>query len=78
MSNQYGLSFGIFGGHSLEDTIAMVKSAEKAGLEACWIFEDYFYGGAFSTATACALNTEKIQIAIGVINPFTRHPCRSY
>ena len=43
MSNQYGLSFGIFGGHSLEDTIAMVKSAEKAGLEACWIFEDYFY-----------------------------------
>lgn len=77
MSNQYGLSFGIFGGHSLEDTIAMVKSAEKAGLEACWIFEDYFYGGAFSTATACALNTEKIQIAIGVINPFTRHPALS-
>lgn len=77
MSNQYGLSFGIFGGHSLEDTIAMVRRAEEAGLDACWIFEDYFYGGAFSTATACALSTQNIQIAIGVINPFTRHPALS-
>lgn len=77
MSNQYGLSFGIFGGHSLEDTIAMVRRAEEAGLAACWIFEDYFYGGAFSTATACALSTRNIQIAIGVINPFTRHPALS-
>ena len=77
MSNPYGLSFGIFGGHSLEDTIAIVQKAESAGLEACWIFEDYFYGGAFSTATACALSTHKIQIAIGVINPFTRHPALS-
>lgn len=77
MSNQYGLSFGIFGGHSLEDTIAVVQRAEQANLSACWIFEDYFYGGAFSTATACALNTKDIQIAIGVINPFTRHPALS-
>ena len=77
MKNPYGLSFGIFGGHSLEDTIQMVQRAESAGLSACWIFEDYFYGGAFSTATACAMSTKTIQIAIGVINPFTRHPALS-
>ena len=77
MSNNYGLSFGIFGGHTLEDTIALARKAEAVGLSACWIFEDYFYGGAFTTATACALNTERIKIAIGVINPFTRHPVLS-
>ena len=31
MKNPYGLSFGIFGGHSLEDTIQMVQRAESAG-----------------------------------------------
>lgn len=77
MSNQYGLSVGIFGGHSLEETVALAKHAEKVGMDSCWIFEDYFYGGAFSTATACALNTTSIQIGIGVINPFTRHPTLS-
>lgn len=74
MKNEFGLSIGTFAAHTLEDTVALAKRAEEAGLSACWIFEDYFYGGAFTTATACALNTEHIQIAIGVINPFTRHP----
>lgn len=77
MGGQYGLSLGIFGGHTLEDTVELVRQAEEVGLSACWIFEDYFYGGAFTTATACALNTKNIQIAIGVINPFTRHPVLS-
>jgi len=44
------------------------------GFTHCWITEDYFHGGAFSIASACAINTTKINIGIGVINPFTRHP----
>lgn len=71
------LSFGLFGGHSLEKTLAFTRRIEKAGMQACWIFEDYFYGGAFTTATACAMSTTKLQIGIGVINPFTRHPALS-
>lgn len=74
MINKHNLSFGISGGHDLNTLTSTVKMAENKGFKSCWIFEDYFYGGAFSTATACALNTEKMEIGIGVINPFTRHP----
>ncbi len=74
MKNKYNLSFGISGGHDLNTITSVTKIAEDKGFKACWVFEDYFYGGAFSTATACAMNTENLEIGIGVINPFTRHP----
>ena len=48
--------------------------AEELGFDSVWIAEDYFQGGAFSVATACALATTRIRIGIGVVNPFTRHP----
>ena len=48
--------------------------AEKLGYDSVWIAEDYFQGGAFSIATACALATNRVRIGIGVVNPFTRHP----
>ena len=55
----------------------LVKASEDNDFASVWIAEDYFYGGAFSTAAACAVQTSKIQIGIGVINPFTRHPVLS-
>lgn len=73
-SNQLNFGIQIFGGNDLQKTIDIVKRAEELGFTHCWITEDYFYGGAFSTASACAVNTTKINIGIGVINPFTRHP----
>ncbi len=48
--------------------------AEELGFDSVWIAEDYFQGGAFSVATACALATSRVRIGIGVVNPFTRHP----
>ncbi|MEH7251180.1 LLM class flavin-dependent oxidoreductase [Neobacillus niacini] len=65
---------GFLAGNDLYHTIKMAKRAEEAGFNNCWIAEDYFYGGAFATATAYALNTSKIDIGIWVINPYTRHP----
>lgn len=48
--------------------------AEELGLDSIWVAEDYFQGGAFSVATACALATTRVQVGIGVVNPLTRHP----
>jgi 5,10-methylenetetrahydromethanopterin reductase len=77
--DNYRDNFGIgfLGGNDLFHTIQMAKRAEEAGFTNCWIAEDYFFGGAFSTATACAMNTSTIEIGIGVINPYTRHPALS-
>lgn len=72
--NTLRLGFGFSGVHSAEETIGLAKKAEEIGMESVWIAEDYFQGGAFSIASACAVNTRDIQIGIGVINPYTRHP----
>ena len=48
--------------------------AEELGFDSIWVAEDYFQGGAFSVATACALATSRIRVGIGVVNPGTRHP----
>ena len=77
MVNPYNLGFGFYGGHDCDTVMKLVKASEDNDFASVWIAEDYFYGGAFSTAAACAVQTSKIQIGIGVINPFTRHPVLS-
>ena len=72
--NVFHLGFGFSGVYSAGETIALAKKTEEIGLDSVWIAEDYFQGGAFSIASACAVNTSRIDIGIGVINPFTRHP----
>ncbi len=72
--NPYNIGFGFSGVYSASDTIALAKASEAIGMDSVWVAEDYFQGGAFSIASACAVNTERIKIGIGVINPFTRHP----
>lgn len=77
MGKIQNLGFGFLGHHSAEQTIALVKRAEELGFSNAWIAEDYFYAGAFSVATVCAAHTSRIQLGIGVINPYTRHPVLS-
>ena len=74
MKEQFKLGFGFSGVYDASRTIALAKRAEQISLDSVWIAEDYFQGGAFSIASACAVNTSTIKIGIGVINPYTRHP----
>ena len=69
---KYGVGF--LGDVPPNQIISDMKYAEDLGFCTGWIAEDYYCGGAFSISGACAVNTKKIDIAIGVINPFTRHP----
>lgn len=68
------LGIAIAGGHSYQDTLNVVSTAEKLHYQSCWISEDYYYGGAMATAGAIAALTSEIQIGVGVINPYTRTP----
>ena len=68
------LGFGFLGRHTAEQTVNLVRRAEQLGFSNAWIAEDYFYAGAFTITTVCAAHTQKIQLGIGVVNPYTRHP----
>jgi len=50
------------------------RAAERAGLDYLWFIEDYFQTGAFALAGAAAAVTSRIDIGLGVVNPYTRHP----
>ena len=54
--------------------VASARAAEEAGFHEVWLPEDYCERGVFAIAGAVAALTERIQIGIGVINPWTRHP----
>ena len=69
------LSFGLLASNTLSNMVRLAAKAESVGLGTLWVAEDYFYGGAFTTATACAITTRAIRLGIGVVNPYTRHPC---
>lgn len=65
---------GFIGENSINENIKYAKQADQMGFTNCWIAEDYFYGGVYTMATACVAATENINVSIGVLNPFTRHP----
>jgi 5,10-methylenetetrahydromethanopterin reductase len=76
-SNLFEFGIKVNKENDIYNNINIIKKAENLGFTHCWFTEDYFYPGIFSLASACAIATEKIQIGIGVINPYTRHPILS-
>ena len=59
---------------SAAETVRCARLAERAGFGSFWVFEDPFFRGAFSLATAVACQTESLRVGISVVNPYTRHP----
>jgi 5,10-methylenetetrahydromethanopterin reductase len=70
--------FGVaFEGPKARDFISAARLAEELGFGTFWVPEDPVFPGAFATASAIAANTRKIKVAIGVLNPWTRHPVQT-
>ncbi|MDQ6795510.1 MAG: LLM class flavin-dependent oxidoreductase, partial [Chloroflexota bacterium] len=61
------------------DVVDWSRRARDAGLESVWIHDSYFERDAvtFATATAAGLaadGDDSFRVALGALNPFTRHP----
>ena len=61
------------------DVVDWSRRARDAGLESVWIHDSYFERDAvtFATATAAGLaadGDDSFRLALGALNPFTRHP----
>lgn len=68
------LGIRLHGAINATECIEQAQAAEAAGFAGIWFAENPFARGILPAATACAMATERLQIGVGVFNPFMRHP----
>jgi 5,10-methylenetetrahydromethanopterin reductase len=54
--------------------VDLARQAEATGLHSVWLSELYYGRDAISLMAAVAVATDRIKLATGVVNPYTRHP----
>jgi 1,4-dihydroxy-2-naphthoate octaprenyltransferase len=59
---------------SVSDVVEWAERARRAGLDSVWIHDSYFEREAVTYASAIAAQVPEIRVAMGALNPFTRHP----
>jgi len=70
-----GLSLGISSREPILHNVEVVKSAEALDFDSVWIADvQLSMKDCFSALALCAINTSKIKLSTGVVNPITRHP----
>lgn len=72
--NVPSIGFVTLGDIPIPSLSGLSKSAEKQGFSSVWITDEPFFRGAFPSAAACAIATEKIRIGLGVVNPYDHPP----
>lgn len=71
------LEIGLFSVSSTADNRAVAVRAESKGFRRIWLAEDHHSRDLFVQATAVAQATKTIQIGLGIVNPYTRHPAQT-
>src|SRR5438477_1686227 len=72
LARRVGLGLAARG--SVSDTVEWAERARRTGLDSVWIHDSYFERDAVTYASAIASQVEEIHVALGAVNPFTRHP----
>src|SRR5438874_13506621 len=72
LAREVGLGLAARG--SVSDAIEWANRARRDGLDSVWIHDSYFERDAVTYASAIASHVEGIRVAMGALNPFTRHP----
>lgn len=71
-----GLDIGLYSVSATADNRAVAQKAEARGFKRVWLAEDHHSRDLIVQATAVAAATETIEIGLGIVNPFTRHPAQ--
>ncbi|MFN8452305.1 MAG: LLM class flavin-dependent oxidoreductase [Anaerolineae bacterium] len=54
--------------------VNLVREGEALGFDSAWVPDQTFFPDPFVSIAMCAAATERIELVIGVANPYTRHP----
>ena len=74
------IGLGLAARGEVDDVVAWAEDARRAGLDSIWIHDSYFERDAISYASAVAARLgepsggDDFRVALGAVNPFTRHP----
>jgi 1,4-dihydroxy-2-naphthoate octaprenyltransferase len=68
------VGLGLAARGSTSDVVEWVERARRTGIDSIWIHDSYFEREAVTYASAIASQVPDIRIAMGALNPFTRHP----
>jgi alkanesulfonate monooxygenase SsuD/methylene tetrahydromethanopterin reductase-like flavin-dependent oxidoreductase (luciferase family) len=72
LSRPVGLGLAARG--SVNDVVGWADQARRAGLDSVWVHDSYFERDAVTYASAVAAQVPSIRVALGALNPLTRHP----
>lgn len=70
------LGIRLHGGLDPRHSVELAVSAEANGFASVWFAENPFERGVMAAAAACAVATQRLEIGIGVWNPYLRHPAQ--
>jgi 5,10-methylenetetrahydromethanopterin reductase len=68
------LALRLSGAESPLAIVDLARRAESAGFAALWLAENPFERGALPAAAAVAAATSRLEVGVGVVNPYSRHP----
>ena len=71
-----GLDIGLYSISPTAENRAVAQKAEARGFKRVWLAEDHHSRDLIVQATAIAAATKTIDIGLGIVNPFTRHPAQ--
>jgi 5,10-methylenetetrahydromethanopterin reductase len=76
MGDRPRLGIRLHGGLSPQHCAELAMAAEAKGFASAWFAENPLERGALPALAACATATRRIELGIGVWNPFLRHPAQ--
>jgi 1,4-dihydroxy-2-naphthoate octaprenyltransferase len=68
------VGLGLAARGSVSDVVDWAQQARGRGVGAVWLHDSYFERDAVSYAAAVAAAVDDISVALGAVNPYTRHP----
>ena len=70
------IEIGLYSVSATADNRAVAQRAEARGFRRLWLAEDHHSRDIFVQATAIGTATGSIEIGLGIVNPYTRHPAQ--
>ena len=68
------VGIGLAARGDVRDVTAWARRAEDLGLDSIWVHDSYFERDPITYLSAMAMETRRIGLGAGALNPYTRHP----